>query len=1046
MSARGLLASIAVGALAGAVPAPAQNHPELIWRTLETEHFRVLYHDGLEHTARQAAEVAEAAYGPVTRLYGYRPAGPVRVILKDYDDYGNGAAYFYHDAIEVWITPLEHDFELRGTSDWLRNVITHEFVHIVSLGAARKGPQRVPAAFLEYFAYKPESERDDILTGAPDRLALLPLANTVLPMWFAEGVAQHQTAQLRHDRWDSHRDMVLRTAVLDGSLLSLDDMGVFGKAGFGNEFVYDHGYGLVRYLAETYGDSTLAEVCEHMARWTATGIDGALRAATGRSADQVWRDWRDSMRARYQAQVAALGELREGERLTEEGHSNTRAVYAPDGERLAFLSTLGRRYGPHFLVLRDLESGEDEVAAAGVASVPAWFPDGERLLFVRKDKADRYGSRRADLFEHDLTRPGRPWTAQLLWTIPAVTGAYAPKDPRTSRRTRGLRALYPAVSPDGESIAFVRLGASGAALGLANRDGSGIRYLLDFDDGTQLYTPRWSPDGRWLALSYSRGGQRDIGLVEVDPSDGAGRPQTPVLQPLIASAATDRDPSWSPDGELLFVSDVSGISNVYARDPANGAVEQITNVRGGAFFPTANGAGQVVYSGYGTDGFHLYRIDRSEAEPVEPGVFQPSDAPLAAPGARPSPASVEPASPAQASGTEILRTTFMPRLSHDEGLAKIGAYVGAGDALDRQSVFASLSVAPGNGDRDFYGEYRFRGFRPTFRLSFIHLKRHSTRGDSSEARDFFVRGMNFSLNRLTLGARGQLNRASSLDLSLAYDRYDASLENDRLFPRTDGRPGFERIPGKPIGYTYLHGFDLALTYRHDSLPRRVDRDIHPRGGRRIYFRCDRMHNWFIEGFDEQNTSFLQEEYQGLFYNQLTLDWREYIGLPGDTALGLRAYAGWIFSDSVDHEAVGGFFDFHLGGLPYMRGYTYYSVEGRKAAMANATLRFPLLPRLRQRVGPLYLHRVHGAVYGDLGKAWDGDLGDPDPMYGRKGPLRDAGLQLRVDGVSFYSLPTRLEVDLAHGIDEVAGKDPWKLYLTLLFNYLNWIDPGSDLTR
>ena len=1030
---------MALGALAAAVPARAQNHPELTWRTLATEHFRVLYHDGLEHTARQAAEVAEAAYGPVTRLYGYRPAGPVRVILKDYDDYGNGAAFFYHDAIEIWITPLEHDFELRGTSDWLRNVLTHELVHIISLGAARKGPQRVPAAFLEYFAYKPESERDDILTGAPDRLALVPLANTVLPMWFAEGVAQYQTRQVRHDRWDSHRDMVLRTAVLDGGLLSLDDMGVFGKSGFGNEYVYDHGYGLVIYLAETYGDSALARICDHMSGWKATGIDGALRAVTGRSADQVWRDWRDSMQARYRAQVAALGELREGERLTGKGHSHTRAVYSPDGRRLAYLSTLGRRYGPHFLVLRDLDSGEDEVVAGGVASVPAWFPDGERLLFVRKEKADRYGSRRADLFEHDLGGPERSWAARLLWTMPALAGVYAPRDPSTSRKSRGLRAIYPSVSPDGQRIAFVRLGPAGAALGMADQEGSEIRYLLDYDDGTQLYTPRWSPDGRWLAVSYGRGGERDIGLVN---PHGDGR-EPPSLQPLIASPGTDRDPSWSPEGELLFVSDVGGIFNVYARDPASGAVEQVTNVRGGAFFPTANAAGQVVYSGYGTEGFHLYRIDRSEAEPVEAGSFEPSAALAAAPAPAAATGPEGPLPLAPSSGTEILRTTVMPRLSHDEGYAKVGAYVAAGDALDRQSVFGSFSVAPGNGDRDLYAEFRFRGFRPTVRLGFIHLKRHSARGDTTEARAFFVKGMDFSLNRLSLGARGQLNRASSLDLSFAYDRYDASLENDQLFPRTDGRPGFERFPYKPIGYTYLHGFDLALTYRHDSLPRRVDRAIHPRGGRRLYFRYDRMFNWFIEGFDEQSVSFLQEKYKRLFYNQLTLDWREYLGLPGDTALGLRAYGGWIFSESVDDERIGGFFDFHLGGLPYMRGYTYYSIEGRKAAMANATLRFPLLPRLRKRVGPLYLHRVHGAVYGDLGKAWDGDLGDPDPMYGRKGPLRDAGLQLRVDGVSFYSLPTRLEVDLAYGVDEVEGKEPWKLYMTLLLNYLNWIDPGSD---
>ena len=235
-------------------PAAAQNHPELNWQVLTTEHFRVIYHEGLETIARRAAVIAEAAYEPVTELYDYKPSGAVRLILKDYDDYANGAAFFYHDAIEIWTSPLDHDYELRGTSDWLHNVITHEFVHIISLGAMRKSSQRVPAAFFEYFGYKEERNRDDVLTGAPDRLATYPLANTVVPMWLAEGVAQHQTSSVRHDHWDSHRDMILRTAVLNDSLLELDEMGVFGKKGFGNEFVYDHGYGLVTYIAATYGE------------------------------------------------------------------------------------------------------------------------------------------------------------------------------------------------------------------------------------------------------------------------------------------------------------------------------------------------------------------------------------------------------------------------------------------------------------------------------------------------------------------------------------------------------------------------------------------------------------------------------------------------------------------------------------------------------------------------------------------------------------------------------------------------------------------------
>ena len=120
--------------------------PNWTWRVFETAHFRVLYHQGLEHAIfSRAAQIAEEAYGPITQLYGYEPSERVRIVLKDYDDYANGAAFFYHDTIEIWTTSLDHDYELRGTTDWLRNVITHEFTHIISLSIARKTAQRVPA-------------------------------------------------------------------------------------------------------------------------------------------------------------------------------------------------------------------------------------------------------------------------------------------------------------------------------------------------------------------------------------------------------------------------------------------------------------------------------------------------------------------------------------------------------------------------------------------------------------------------------------------------------------------------------------------------------------------------------------------------------------------------------------------------------------------------------------------------------------------------------------------------------------------------------------
>ena len=1015
-----------------------QNHPELEWRLLETEHFRVLYHQGLEAAAARAAEVAEQAYGPVTRLYGYEPGSKVRIVLRDHDDYANGMAFFFQDTIEIWVTALEHDYELRGTSDWLRNVVTHEFVHIVSLGAARKGPQRVPALYLQYFGYQREKNRPDVLTGFPDWLASYPLMTIAVPHWFSEGVAQYQAAGARFDRWDSHRDMILRVAVLNGELLSLDDMGVFGKRGFGNEYVYDHGYALVRYIVRTYGEEKLAALCRAASRWSDATFGNAVEEVLGVSGPDLYRDWRATMQWEYEEQVAALGELRRGEEVSAEGFSNMWPAFSPDGGKLAFLSSRRRHYGLHALVLRDLESGDEEVLVPRVSpSSLSWSPDGRRLLFVRKDRADKYGSRQADIYEYDLDGGESGLASGILWTLPGVVGGFAPESPRVRRLSRGLRAFYPAYSPDGRWIAFVRNEGGSNNLGLMEAGGEELRLLTDFADGTQLYTPRWSPDGRRLVLSIGRGGQRDIVTLRVEreedlrlASAAAAPPPDSRFEVLVATAGTDRDPVFSADGEeVIFASDFSGIFNVYAVDLETRQLRQLTNLKGGGLHPSVDARGTVAFAAYGEDGYGIRKVDGGEGGETAALPARPESPRLALSGAA---AAREGES--RPAGVAFLKAALLPRLAVDEGRLKLGLYAGGGDALGRQNIFAGAAVAPANGDRDLFLLYEYREWRPTLFVEFFHQRRYSSRRDSSAARQGFVNGVRFNLNQVSAGLRGKLGQSAELSLSATYDRYDASVEWDAFVPRRDGGLGFERVEQKPFGYTYLNGIDLGLTYRLEAVARRQDRDINPRG-RRLYFRCSRLFNFFLEGFNDQ-ASFIDEEYANLFYNQFTLDWRENLALPGNATLGLRFYGGWIDSDEVDDpELVGDFFDYRLGGLPFMKGYTFYSIEGRKAAMGNLTLRFPLLPDIRRRVLHLYFERIYGAVYGDVGKAWDGSAGDRDPVFGREGPLRDVGGQLRCDVLSYYGLPTRVQVDAAYGIDEVKDKNPWKFYLTVLFGYL-----------
>ena len=1061
-------------------PAAAQNHPELDWQVVETEHFRILYHQGLEGAAARTAQIAEAAYDPITKLYGYHPDDRVRIVLKDYDDYANGAAFFYHDTIEIWTTALDHDFDLRGTSDWLRNVITHEFTHIISLGTARKGSQRVPALYLQYFGYQREENRPDILIGYPDAIASYPIMSTVVPMWLAEGAAQYMAEGAHQDRWDANRDMVLRAQVLAGEQLPFDQMGIFGKHGFGNEYVYDHGYGLVRYIAETYGEQKIAELYRAASAWRSLEIDGAFDKVLGKSVDELYDEWVVSMRAGYEAQVASLGELNEGELVSDLGFSNLRPQLSPDGKKLAYLSTRKRQYGPHMLVVRDLETEEDEVVAFPVAaSTVDWSADGQKLLFSRIDRADKYGSRQADIYEYDFTVDEPGFLHDMIWALPAMVAATAPETPRIKQLTHGLRALYPTYSPDGEWIAFVKNKGSNNNLGMMRADGSDLRYLTDFQDGTQVYTPRFSPDGKRLVFSISRQGQRDIAMVDLvgvavqagnrvtaaEPKasvvqEGLASERTEVLaaekvsllgssfKGVIATPGTDRDPVWSADGkQVVFSSDYSGIFNVYALDLGTQTLRQITNVIGGAFNPTVGSTGEIFFASYTAKGFEIRHlsgegvsinvegqrlprwVERKNVAPAKSGWVLTAPEPLAS--SAPAPVLQKQAEPY---GIDFLKTSLLPRLSMDEGHFKPGVYVSSSDVLNRQNIFAGAAIAPANGDRDLFAIYEYRGFRPTFFLEVFNQSRHSARGDSTDARDLIVNGVNFNLNQISVGGRGRLGRYGRLAASFTYDRYDASVESDAFRPRRDGQVGFERIEQKPFGYTYLNGFGLGLTYRMDLIARRRDREINPLG-RQIYFRYDRMFNYFIEGFNE-SASFIDEQYLNLFYNQVTLDWNEYIGLPWNTRLGMRFYGGWIDSDKVDDkEQVNDFFDYHLGGLNFMKGYTFYSIEGRKAMMGTATLRLPLLPRIGKRFMHLYFDKVYGAVYGDIGKAWDGEISDPDEFYGREGPLRSLGGQLRFDMVSYYSLPTRVQMDWAYGVDEVEERSPWKFYFTVLFGYL-----------
>ena len=57
-----------------------ENHPEINWLTIESDHFLVHYYKETERTAFKVVDIAEFVYTPITDLYNYHPTNKTHII------------------------------------------------------------------------------------------------------------------------------------------------------------------------------------------------------------------------------------------------------------------------------------------------------------------------------------------------------------------------------------------------------------------------------------------------------------------------------------------------------------------------------------------------------------------------------------------------------------------------------------------------------------------------------------------------------------------------------------------------------------------------------------------------------------------------------------------------------------------------------------------------------------------------------------------------------------------------------------------------------
>jgi Tol biopolymer transport system component len=367
-------------------------------------------------------------------------------------------------------------------------------------------------------------------------------------------------------------------------------------------FPYRFGQAFWAYIAGRWGDDVVGRILN------AAGRSGVAEAALQRvlrvPVDSLVAEWHESIRLAYdpiREDTKAPGDYGDLLLSTENsGGLNTAPALSPDGSEIVFLSE------------RDLFSIDMYRADALTGQVykritkTALDPHFESLQFINSSGAwNTQGSQ----FAFGAISKGDP----VLTVLDIESG-----NPIKEVAFPEIGEIFsPTWSPDGRYVAFSAIVGGLSDLYIYDLELDSLRRITN--DMYAELQPAWSPDGRRIAFVTDRfstnlaslqfGSYR---LATLDPETGRIEAVPSFFD------AKNINPQWSRDSEsIYFLADRNGITNVYRLEMASSRLFQITDLYGGvsritALSPALSSAAEVdkiAFGVYEAGDYNIYTAD-----------------------------------------------------------------------------------------------------------------------------------------------------------------------------------------------------------------------------------------------------------------------------------------------------------------------------------------------------------------------------------------------------------------------------------------------------
>lgn len=719
-------------------------------------------------------------------------------------------------------------------------------------------------------------------------------------------------------KWDSQAEMILKDAVLNNYEIGLTNIGRYT----GTFTMYKTGQHILDYIEEKYGDDKILQIMENV--WKHSRFEEAFREAVGLNFAEFDHEYIYHLKKKFYPQLAEQDfNIQTSKTIVRQGF-NLKPAYWHDGKH-PYVVFLGNRTGHASIFMKRMETAsieeEEEVEVLVKGQNTNAFENFH--VFDSKIDVDKNGTLAftAKSGEVDLL---------YLYNIPK-------REIESQHKFKNIVALYsPSISPDGNQIAFSGLSTKGFKdIYIYDKQKNSLTQLTN--DMYHDADPSWSPDGTKLVFSSDRTahgqqGSHNLFIIEKNGNN---------LHYLTFGNWQDKAPVFTNDGRFVaFTSDRNGTFDLYLaaiEDVKEGRypIMRLSHSVGTIFDPEWTEDGNLLFSTFEDQRFHIRLMENTATRVSE-------------------------SKPQSLAKMVASADIWKHKMLQSEHIVSNKPYT---KEYNLDIVQTQVSQNPIFGTTG--------GAQIAFSDQMGNDHYNVLIYNNSRTTKDFLKSFNFAATKYALGRHVNYGYGLFRLSGFYFNIDDQFYYEDRIgglytvsypfnmFQRLDFTQTFS-YSDKERGFTERRFSYLSSSYISFVHDNAIWLNTGPIEGMRINIA---LGNTFDFTFNNVN------------YITGLADIRYYHRLGLRTAYAIRGFS--LFTQGKESR------QFYFGGSWDLRGYPLWSLRGRRIFLVSQELRFPLMDIVGFQVSDfsLVLGGIRGALFVDVGKAWNDAFKDPDGSFG-----------------------------------------------------------------